>query len=317
MASKKRRFTTTKTKRRRSTVKIHDSLEKKNIVEEQTQKQEAPQQNPKALQTPVVESGFPQANAPVGSTVTTQAYRQPQPIQPQSQSEPTTVKPTIISPMSPNPTPSPVSSETQGTAQPSSPDAKSGIVLQESVGSRMNTSVKLNESTSIPPQDLEPQKKSKSWIVLVVILVMLAAVGGALYYFRTKAVKEIAKEEKFTLSPTQSQVTPTVYPATESAKLKVDYSKYEIRVLNGSGITGEASRVKDSLEEEKFVVKNIDNADASDYGKTVIKAKKDVSKEYLDKLKKQIEKKYVLDMEEELTESADVDVVIIIGNKKE
>jgi len=317
MASKKRRFTKTKkTKGRMPTVKQHGFLEKKNIAEEHTQSQEAPQQNPETPQTPV-ESGFKnvldttseQVNVPVGPKVTTQAY----PLQ----SEPITVRPTIISPMSPNPTPSPVSNETQAIAQPPSLDAKSGILLRESVGSRMDTSVKLaNESTSIAPQDPEPQKKSKLWVILVVILIIFAATGGSLYYFRTEAIKEITKEEKPTSSPTQSQVTPTVSQATKSASLKVDYSKYKIRVLNGSGIAGEASRVKDSLEEEKFVVKDIDNADASDYEKAVIKAKKDVAKEYLDKLKKILEKTYVLDTEEELTELVDVDLVIIIGSKK-
>lgn len=305
MARKKRRFTAT---RRRPTVKRHRAVYKDSVAEEQTQNQEGIEQPQQGLQqaipqTPVVASGFPESSvsrSPLGSTVVV-SNPQPQTTPPAQQSMAT-------------PTPPPA----QGVVQTQqSQDARLGISLREPVGSTMDTTVNSpRESTSIPPQNLEPQKKSKLWIILVVIIIIFAAVGGALYYFRTKAVKQAPKEEKVLPSATLAPVTPTVSPATGSANLKVDYLQYEIRVLNGSGIKGEASKVKDFLEEEKFVVKDIDNADSSDYEKTVIRAKKDVAKEYLDLLKSLLGKIYVLDTEEELGESASVDVIIIIGSSK-
>lgn len=301
MARKKRSFTVT---RRRSTIKRHRIVHRDSVVE-QTQNQEGlqqPQQNPQQAvpQTPVVASGFPESSvsvSPLGSTTV--------PFIQQSAGA------------APNPT------LAQGVVQAQqSQDARLGIALQESVGSTMDTTVNApRESINIPPQNLEPQKKSKLWIILVVIIIIFAAVGGALYYFRTKAVKEITKEEKPSTStsqpsPTQSPI-PSKFPtASESSSLKADLSKYKIQVLNGSGIKGEASKVKDFLEEEKFVVKDIDNADTSNYEKTVIKAKKDVPKEYLDELKSVLGKTYVLDTEEELRESASVDVIIIIGKSQ-
>lgn len=278
MASKKRRFRAIKTS-------------KDNMIEEQAQ-----QGTQGISQAPVVESGFPQAGREslAGDTVN------PNPQQVsvsgilQTQAPPNPL--VIPTNLSPAPGVGQTQTHSQDIVQP--------------------TAIPAPESTSVPPQDIELQKKSKSWIILVVLFIVIATVGGALYYFRSKAVKQAPKEEKVLPTPTLAPVTPTVSPATGSANLKVDYLQYEIRVLNGSGIKGEASKVKDSLEEEEFVVKDIDNADSSDYEKTIVRAKKDVSKEYLDALKKLLGNTYVLDTEEELRESADVDVIIIIGSSK-
>ena len=297
MANKSKKFIT---KKGRSD-KEHKVMHRKTVVENQLQTL----QNQQAPQGPV-KSGFPPP--------TIQAYPQPQPIQPLSQSEQTTVKPTIISP---NPMPSPSDNSTQ---RQDSLDAKSETMNQQPahiVNANMSSNIpNSNEINSLPSQENEPQKKSKLWIIIIVIVIMLVAVGGALYYFRIRELKQITKEEKAEPPPAIASVSPTVSQSTESADLKVDYSEYAIRVLNGSGISGEAAKVKDSLEEEKFVVKDIDNADTSNYEKTIIKAKKDVPKEYLDTLKTLLEKTYVLDTQEELKEPTDVDVTIIIGSSK-
>jgi flagellar basal body-associated protein FliL len=252
------------------------------------QTQETPTQLP---QTPVVESGFPPPSI--------QAFPQPQPIQPQPQP----ITPQQTTSEAPAPLP-----------QPASQDARLAAVPQQSKQPPV-------EAAS-PSQEFAPAKKSKLWLFVIVGFVFLVGGSGALLYFREKAVKQDPKEEKVTpptagkLSPTQAPVTPTVSSSSKSANLQVDYLQYAIRVLNGSGIRGEASKLKGFLEEEKFVVKDIDNADSSDYEKTVIKAKKDVPKEYLDTLETLLGKTYILDTKEELKESVDVDVVIIIGSSK-
>lgn len=303
MAERSKKFITKK----RTAVKKHNVLHKKTVVENQPQTI----QNQQGPQIPV-KSDLPPS--------TIQAYPQPQPLQPQlSQLTPL---PTI----SINPAPSPVSSEVKPsidnlTTQPQSLGAKSETMPQPPAQPIVNTNAPSSianpeEINSLPSQGNEPEKKSRLWIIIVIILIVLVAVGGALYYFRIREVKQITEENKVKESPTISSVTPTVSQATESANLKIDYLKYKIRVLNGSGIAGEASKVRGILEEEKFVVEDIDNADSSDYEKTIIRAKKDVSKEYIDTLKKLLGKIYVLDTEEELKESADVDVIIIIGSSQ-
>lgn len=325
MAHKSKKFVA---KKKKLDVKKHKkAVYKKTVRDVPKDRDETQDVQPQAAQTPqdqapVVESGFPQPQS---------AQPQPQPSQPFPQ-------PTIVSPP-----PTPINTQTtqtqasqdNSTLQPQSQDAKLGIVLQQSDQPAVAQSSPISNSNDINtlPPEFVPPKKSKLWLFAVVVLVIILIAGGVGFYFKSKSVKEPPKKEKeaavsasssatpasttsATLAPTKTQVTPTASQASESASVKVDYSKYEILVLNGSGISGEAAKVKDSLEEKKFVVKDIDNAESSDYEKTIIKAKKAVPKEYLDALKKLLGKTYVLDTEEELRESASADVTIIIGSKK-
>lgn len=293
------------------------------MIEEQTQNQEAvgepqqnqqqPQQSSQTIsQAPVVENGFKQASMEslAGDTVNTSPQQVP--TSGILQTQPASSQTPQIQALPNTPLSSINSSPALGVGQ-----AQTQAQKQDTT---QPTTVPRPESTSIPPQDLEPQKKSKLWIILVILFVVIATVGGGLYYFRTKAVEEVAKEDKTnaSLNPTPSQ-TPVVIessPASESATVKIDLSKYKIQVLNGSGVKGEASKVKDILEKEQFVVQDIDNADSPNYEKTIVRAKKDVQKEYLDTLKKLLGKTYILDLEEDLEESASVDVIVIIGSSK-
>ena len=297
MAGKSKKFITKKS----------TAVKKHKVVHKQI---ESPLYNPTIQNQPSPQAPFPSVYQP-----TIQAYPQPQPIQPQPSQ--VTPQPAII--------PSPVLREKKPTidnlaTQSPSLDTKSESMLQQPVQPIVTTNAPINipssnQMNSLPSQENEPEKKSGLWIIIVVVIILVVFIAGALYYFRTKEVKQITKEDKVEPSRTIPSVAPTVSQATESADL-IDYSKYKIRVLNGSGTTGEASKVKSLLEEEKFIVKDIDNAESSDYEKTIIRAKKDVPKEYLNKLNKLLGKTYVLDTEEELRESTDVDVIIIIGKSQ-
>ena len=169
-------------------------------------------------------------------------------------------------------------------------------------------------------QESEPQsvnmdepKKKKLWIIIAVVVLVLILAGGALWYFRENVLKQVFAPDK--LTPTPTQAVPT--PATDSAQIELDLSEYSIKVLNGSGIAGEAARVQGILEDEEFSVEEIGNADTADYEGTVIQAKEDVSEEFLDKLKELLEEEFILDASEELEESEDVDVGIIVGSDKQ
>lgn len=205
-------------------------------------------------------------------------------------------------------------------SQQASKDASASTVSPTSVAPSPVAPPSPASSTSAPnidsfPDIDEPEKKSL-WLKIAIVLVFIILVGGGLYFLRTKMVEDVAKKEK------KEKVTPTVTetasptPATKSATVEIDISKYTIKVLNGSGISGEASRLKDTLSESEFNVDNIGNADKSDYEKTKILAKKKVPAKFLDKLKKELEKSYVLEENEELPEEEGVDVVITIGNSK-
>ena len=164
-------------------------------------------------------------------------------------------------------------------------------------------------------EDIEEPKKKKSWVIIAIIVISIIFIGGALWYFRENASNQVSLEDEITSTPSPSRVSPT--PASDSAKLAIDHSKYKIKVLNGSGIGGEAAKGKAILETEKFVIEEIGNAETSDYEKTVIQAKKGVDKAFLDKLKSVLGETYLLGSNEMLEDSEEVDVVIIIGSGKQ
>lgn len=154
------------------------------------------------------------------------------------------------------------------------------------------------------PSSFDPTKKNFMWPILFIFIIALLLLGGIFVY------KNNTKGEKVnvvTLSP-----TPTIMPQPTKA---IDLSKYPIKILNGSGVAGEASRQKTNLEAEGFTVASVGNADNSDHTGTIIQAKKEVDKAYLNKLKSVLEKSFVVGEVEELSEDSDSNVIIIIGSE--
>lgn len=97
------------------------------------------------------------------------------------------------------------------------------------------------------------------------------------------------------------------------------YSKsdYQILILNGSGVNGAAADLKTDLEELDYTIADVDNADNSNYTKTIIQAKTTVVEGFVDELKADLENNYDSVTIEELEEDNENDVVIIIGGIQE
>lgn len=161
---------------------------------------------------------------------------------------------------------------------------------------------KMNEEESLP-SDMPP-KKNFMWPILFIFIITLLILSGVFVYNNNTKGERV---NVVTLSP-----TPTITPEPTKA---IDLSKYEIEILNGSEVNGEAGRQKESLEKEGFAISSIGNADNSDYTDTLIQAKKEVDKDFLDKLKTVLESSFTV-KEEELSEDASVLIVIILGTKK-
>jgi len=152
-----------------------------------------------------------------------------------------------------------------------------------------------------------PPKKNFMWPILFIFIIAVLLLGGIFIY--KQGVNKNGKINVVTLSPTPASApTPT--------KTEVDLSKYEIKILNGSGIDGEAGRQKANLETEGFTVSSIGNADNSEYAETVVQAKEIVGLDFLDKLKGTLEASFKIGEQEDLADDADSDVVIIIGSSK-
>lgn len=162
------------------------------------------------------------------------------------------------------------------------------------------------------PSSPLPQKTEISpfWIIIPGVFLLGALLGGIVYYQKNAGQKNAAP------------ATPTAIPSPLSSPIvtpqpTVNLSKYEIRVLNGSGIAGEANRAKTLLEKAGFAVSSTGNAAHYSYTKTIIQAKDEIEKAFITKLSEALTKVYVIDPKTEtLSATASDKIVVIIGSSK-
>ena len=143
--------------------------------------------------------------------------------------------------------------------------------------------------------------------IIIIILVVVGLVVGGFFYYKSLQ-KKLAKP------PTETEISPTTEPTEEPTPDEVAKDAYTISILNGSGIAGEASKVKTLIEDADFVVESTGNAENYDYDKTIIQAGSDVSISWLNELKAVLKKNYQLQTSvEDIASGASTDVVIIVG----
>lgn len=161
---------------------------------------------------------------------------------------------------------------------------------------------KMVEEESLPSD--EPPKKNFMWPILFVFIIALVLLGGIFAY--KKGMNKTEKVNVVTLSP-----TPTLTPQPT-----IVLSKYAIKILNGSGVDGEAGRQKTALEAAGFTISSVGNADNSNYTDTIIEAKKDIEKAFLDKLKSVLQTSFTLSDVKVLPDNSTSSVIVILGTKK-
>ena len=158
----------------------------------------------------------------------------------------------------------------------------------------------------------KPRKKNYMWPILLIFIIAILLLAGVFAY--KKGFLGIEKINIISSSPTP---TPTVAPSsTPTPSVAVDLSEYEIEILNGSEVDGEASRQKDNLEGEGFTISSIGNADDSDYTDTIIEAKKDVDKNFIAKLKDALSNTFTVGEVQALSEDSSASVIVTLGTKK-
>jgi hypothetical protein len=155
-----------------------------------------------------------------------------------------------------------------------------------------------------------PDKSAKNfmWPILFIFIIAVVLLVGVFAY-KQGAFKAV----KINIVP--ASPTPTASPEPTKAPV-VDLTKYEVEILNGSSVGGEASRQKATLETAGFTISSVGNADNSDYTNTIIKAKKEVDPGFIAKLKSTLGDTFMVGDTQSLAEDSPVPVVVIIGTKK-
>lgn len=165
------------------------------------------------------------------------------------------------------------------------------------------------------------KEKMSFWVMFFAFLIGLslgAGLIGGLFYFKSRVDKlnitDVESSPSSNVSDADiSENSPQPTPI-ESPNIKEDLSKYSVQVLNGSGISGEASRVKDILLEAGFTNIKTGNASKYDYQETEISLKSGLDTSLIKTVTNYLDK---YSTKESATPSSTYDITIIVGSKKE
>lgn len=164
-------------------------------------------------------------------------------------------------------------------------------------------------ATEIPAY---PEKsKGKSLLLWVVLVLVIAGLTGTLLTFAARGKSN--NVTSFFVQPTPTPIPePTPTPTPTPSVSRADLS---IQVLNGSGVSGAGSKMKDFLTEKGWTVGDVGNADNFDYQKTVIYIHPD-KEAYLSLLEDDLKDTYVVGTAS-ATLSTDVsfDAQVVIGQQ--
>jgi len=150
-----------------------------------------------------------------------------------------------------------------------------------------------------------------SWSKVLLFIVIAAITGfiivGVYLFFIEGYDFSLTKDSEKKTVEIEEELSPTQTPET------IDRSAFDIQVLNGSGIAGEAANVQTLLEDEDFSVSEIGNAESADFTRTQILYTEDVSEEFLDELESVLETRGPVETEEADADQTE-DVVVIVGS---
>lgn len=176
---------------------------------------------------------------------------------------------------------------------------------------KQEETIKVEESEETYVVETKEKKNFLGYFMLIAIIsfiIGLLSMAGINYFNqKTQDQDNLKKTAVTTKLPPTNTPSPTPEP--------LDLSKYNIKVLNGSGVTGAASKLKVSLTGEGFTVTTTGNAATSNYTDTTVLAGKDVDPKYLNKLKSFLSQSYTLasDSADPDESTTGTDVTIIIG----
>lgn len=177
----------------------------------------------------------------------------------------------------------------------SNPDGSTPNPLEPQIASQSSDPFKNPEILSSPANHKKGFLLSFMLIICVAFLVGLAFIAGGYYALHSNALSGLQSLKNVKVlsflhnNQPSTQPRPTLVPIkptkTVSPTQSVDLSSYSITVLNGSGETGLAAKVKSQLTSAGFSVNSIGNAPTSNNTSTQISANSSVPQAFLNKLK--------------------------------
>lgn len=164
---------------------------------------------------------------------------------------------------------------------------------------------------TIPKEvQVEEEKPNYLWIIIPTALLVGALVGGLITYF-----SGISKLSTIESSPTpvvsiEPQSSPSASPSAS-----VKRSEVKVQILNGSGTSGLAGKVKTYLEGLGYKDVAVGNASSSNFTETEIQIKES-KKDFLKTITDDLTKDYTVSKDTKtLITSSKYDIVVTLGSK--
>lgn len=164
------------------------------------------------------------------------------------------------------------------------------------------------ESTVMPEISVHKGRPITSIVVWAIVTIFVALLTGGIMFALAKKTSPVKLFARPSPTPTPAPTaTPTPTPAA------IDKASVEIKVLNGGGTPGAASKMKSYLEEKGYTVAGTGNTDEYTYTTTEIHGKTTM-KDAIANLQADLADTYTLGtVAADLSASASADVQVIVG----
>lgn len=163
---------------------------------------------------------------------------------------------------------------------------------------------------------MQDQESSNKLTFILIILVLLALIGGAVY-FRQKIFNKLGLSG---IGSSRTEVTPTPTVALSPTETptptppQVDRSSIKVKVLNGTTQAGLAASLSDKLKSKGWNVSSTGNASTSDYAQTEVHTKADQT-DAGKLMVSDLSSDYQASASADLLKSSNVDIEVIIGKR--
>jgi|GEM_PF-3223952 hypothetical protein len=149
------------------------------------------------------------------------------------------------------------------------------------------------------------KKTSKLWVYL--LMLFLALVAGALTMYKTGIFEQVWPKDNEVAEVTPA---PTLTPEITPEPTPSDLTMYSVQVLNGSGVTGEAARIREVLLGFGFDNVDVGNFEATTEGQILTRG--DLPKDVMTFAQESVSD-YIIGDPILLADDVDYDLVIILG----
>lgn len=163
----------------------------------------------------------------------------------------------------------------------------------------------------------EAKKSILGYFLLIALISFLIGLisMAAVNFFQNKSLPGTGVTIPFLAGNIKPSPTPEPTAKPSPTPETVNPAEYSIKILNGSGVTGAATKLKQSLTNSGYNVISAGNADISDLADTTVSSKKGIKPIFLTQLKNELKKTYSVTSGNAtaIADLGDADVVITIG----